>query len=174
MSARGWQGKLFRAVEAKKRAGAGRSEAAKPAKPARLKLAPEKSLERAEMRSGVANLNRALGANGGAFHVANEQKLMSRLTEEEKNKLNAALAGGSSPAPPTSSAPGTVSTPPPSGGSGAGTVAHWGQCGGQGWTGGTVCDSPFTCTCSNACTLFSSGIVRKVMLMFPTDYCQCL
>ncbi|KAJ7174964.1 glycoside hydrolase, partial [Mycena crocata] len=26
-----------------------------------------------------------------------------------------------------------------------GTVQHWEQCGGQGWTGGTVCVSPFTC-----------------------------
>lgn len=32
----------------------------------------------------------------------------------------------------------------------AGTVAHWGQCGGVGWTGGTVCVSPYTCTYSNA------------------------
>lgn len=31
----------------------------------------------------------------------------------------------------------------------AGTVAQFGQCGGQGWTGGTVCVSPFTCVVSN-------------------------
>ncbi|KAJ7078045.1 glycoside hydrolase superfamily [Mycena belliarum] len=30
-----------------------------------------------------------------------------------------------------------------------GTAAHWAQCGGQGWTGPTVCASPFTCTVSN-------------------------
>ncbi|KAL1853243.1 hypothetical protein VTK73DRAFT_9028 [Phialemonium thermophilum] len=26
---------------------------------------------------------------------------------------------------------------------------HWGQCGGQGWTGPTVCQSPYTCKYSN-------------------------
>jgi hypothetical protein len=30
-----------------------------------------------------------------------------------------------------------------------GTVPQWGQCGGQGWTGGTVCVSPFKCTFMN-------------------------
>ncbi|KAF8908522.1 glycosyl hydrolase family 61-domain-containing protein [Gymnopilus junonius] len=29
------------------------------------------------------------------------------------------------------------------------TAAHYAQCGGQGWTGPTVCASPFTCTVSN-------------------------
>ncbi|KJA28746.1 carbohydrate-binding module family 1 protein [Hypholoma sublateritium FD-334 SS-4] len=31
-----------------------------------------------------------------------------------------------------------------------GTAAHWGQCGGQGWFGPTVCASPYTCKVSNA------------------------
>lgn len=30
-----------------------------------------------------------------------------------------------------------------------GTAAHYGQCGGSGWTGPTVCESPYTCTYSN-------------------------
>lgn len=30
-----------------------------------------------------------------------------------------------------------------------GTSAHWGQCGGIGWTGPTVCASPYTCTYVN-------------------------
>lgn len=30
------------------------------------------------------------------------------------------------------------------------TAAHWGQCGGNGWTGPTACASPFTCTYANA------------------------
>ncbi|KAG9023911.1 hypothetical protein FRB95_012317, partial [Tulasnella sp. JGI-2019a] len=30
------------------------------------------------------------------------------------------------------------------------TAAHYGQCGGIGWTGATVCASPFVCTYSNA------------------------
>jgi len=33
---------------------------------------------------------------------------------------------------------------------GTGTVPQYGQCGGTGWTGGTVCVSPFTCKYSNA------------------------
>ncbi|KAJ7622050.1 glycoside hydrolase superfamily [Roridomyces roridus] len=59
--------------------------------------------------------------------------------------------GGTTP-PPVSSTTTTsktttsTSVPPPSGG----TVAHWGQCGGQGWTGGTVCQSPYTCQAANA------------------------
>ncbi|KAF8310076.1 hypothetical protein DL93DRAFT_2169922 [Clavulina sp. PMI_390] len=31
-----------------------------------------------------------------------------------------------------------------------GTVAEYGQCGGIGYTGSTVCASPYTCTYSNA------------------------
>ncbi|CAN8102235.1 unnamed protein product [Discula destructiva] len=31
-----------------------------------------------------------------------------------------------------------------------GTQAHWGQCGGSGWTGPTTCVSPYTCTYSNS------------------------
>ncbi|KAJ7466877.1 hypothetical protein FB451DRAFT_1483684 [Mycena latifolia] len=41
-----------------------------------------------------------------------------------------------------------VSTPvsTPTGGS----AAHWGQCGGTGWTGATTCAAPYTCTTINA------------------------
>ncbi|KAJ7496752.1 putative acetyl xylan esterase [Mycena latifolia] len=53
-----------------------------------------------------------------------------------KNKVNAMLAAGS----------GGTGTTPPSGS----FVAHWGQCGGQGWTGGAVCEAPFTCQVANA------------------------
>lgn len=41
---------------------------------------------------------------------------------------------------PTTSAGGSGST--------AGS-AQWGQCGGQGWTGPTTCQSPYTCHYSN-------------------------
>ena len=34
--------------------------------------------------------------------------------------------------------------------SSSGTAAHWGQCGGIGWTGPTVCATSYTCTVSNA------------------------
>ncbi|KAH6689523.1 cellulose-binding family II [Plectosphaerella plurivora] len=51
--------------------------------------------------------------------------------------------------PPTTPPPTTPppTTPPPT--SGGGTVPKWGQCGGQGWTGGTVCVAGSTCTPSN-------------------------
>lgn len=61
--------------------------------------------------------------------------------------VNSKLAGdaGTPTTPPASSAPVTQPTQPA-----AGTVEHWGQCGGQGWTGATVCVSPWTCTASNS------------------------
>ncbi|KAJ8468836.1 hypothetical protein ONZ45_g17103 [Pleurotus djamor] len=49
----------------------------------------------------------------------------------------------STPASPT----GTTSTPAPTGGNE--TVPQFGQCGGNGWTGATVCQSPFTCQVQN-------------------------
>ncbi|TCD60127.1 hypothetical protein EIP91_010689 [Steccherinum ochraceum] len=52
--------------------------------------------------------------------------------------------------PPGTSVPPTGPTsappPPPTGG----TVAHWGQCGGIGYTGPTVCESGFSCVAANA------------------------
>ncbi|AEO70954.1 60aad657-c193-424b-a2d6-4337c978c9e8 [Thermothielavioides terrestris] len=52
--------------------------------------------------------------------------------------------GGSSSTPTTTATPPATSTP----GNG-GTVAHWGQCGGSGYSGPTVCESPYTCTYQN-------------------------
>ena len=43
---------------------------------------------------------------------------------------------------PTTVAPTSTSTA-------VGTVAHYGQCGGIGWTGATACVSPYTCTALN-------------------------
>ena len=48
---------------------------------------------------------------------------------------------------PTTSSPSAPTTSASSGG--GGTVAKYGQCGGTGWTGGTVCASGSTCTYSN-------------------------
>ncbi|KAJ7718231.1 putative acetyl xylan esterase [Mycena metata] len=59
-----------------------------------------------------------------------------------KNKVNAMLSGS---APPTGTT--TTGSSAPTGG---GTVAEFGQCGGQGWTGGTICVAPFTCQELNA------------------------
>ena len=44
----------------------------------------------------------------------------------------------------------TVVTRTSSAATGGPTQARWGQCGGQGWTGPTVCASPYTCQFQNA------------------------
>lgn len=52
---------------------------------------------------------------------------------------------------PLAKASGTGSSPTSGGGgSSSGTVAQYGQCGGQGYTGPTTCAAPYTCTYSNA------------------------
>lgn len=58
----------------------------------------------------------------------------------------------SSPAPPTTTTPPHPPPPPTSSapvGGGGGTVPKWGQCGGQGYTGQTVCASGSTCQYSS-------------------------
>ncbi|KAF4566362.1 hypothetical protein EYR36_011788 [Pleurotus pulmonarius] len=55
--------------------------------------------------------------------------------------------------PPATTPPATTPTQPTSTtipSSPVGTAEHWGQCGGQGWSGPTACVSPFTCTALNA------------------------
>ncbi|KAL3423002.1 acetyl xylan esterase [Phlyctema vagabunda] len=64
-----------------------------------------------------------------------------------QSQLNASPGSGTTVAPGptvTTTAGGTAPT------SGAGTVARYGQCGGQGYSGPTVCVSPYTCTAANA------------------------
>lgn len=70
-----------------------------------------------------------------------------------KGKLSASSGGGStgggsgsSPAP-TTTASGSSPTQPASG---SGSVAQYGQCGGQGWAGATACVSPYTCKAANS------------------------
>lgn len=48
--------------------------------------------------------------------------------------------GSTSTSPPGTTPPTSSSTPPPSGG-----LDQWAQCGGQGYTGPTVCKSPYKC-----------------------------
>ncbi|KAI1264313.1 chitinase [Xylariaceae sp. FL1019] len=51
-------------------------------------------------------------------------------------------------AAPASGTGGGGSTTPGDGGSSGGTVPQWGQCGGEGYTGPTTCQSPYTCVAS--------------------------
>ncbi|KAF9017652.1 putative acetyl xylan esterase [Hymenopellis radicata] len=70
-----------------------------------------------------------------------------------KNKVNAMLSGGGggvTSAPGTTSTQAGTTTTPAAPGSTGSTAAHWGQCGGIGWTGPTVCAAPYTCQASNA------------------------
>jgi hypothetical protein len=55
--------------------------------------------------------------------------------------------GGGPGTPTTSAAPAATTTPPASGG----TAPRYAQCGGNGYTGPTVCASPYKCTYSNDC-----------------------
>ncbi|CAK5276501.1 unnamed protein product [Mycena citricolor] len=65
-----------------------------------------------------------------------------------KGKVNALLSGGGGGGGGTGPVSTTSATPPPVGT--GGTVAHWGQCGGQGWTGATACVAPYNCVAANA------------------------
>jgi len=49
----------------------------------------------------------------------------------------------------TSSVHTTSTTTTPTNGGGGGTASHWSQCAGIGYSGPTVCASPYTCTYSN-------------------------
>lgn len=44
----------------------------------------------------------------------------------------------------------TTTTTTTTGSTATATAAHWAQCGGSGWTGATVCASPYTCQVQNA------------------------
>ena len=64
----------------------------------------------------------------------------------------------------------TVSSSPSSGPSPVGIP--YGQCGGIGWAGPTICASPYTCHILNPCEYFSSTCT-KLYADFCIDYSQC-
>lgn len=49
----------------------------------------------------------------------------------------------------TTTAKSITSTTSTGGATGTGLAQHWSQCGGQGWTGASVCTSPYTCQSLN-------------------------
>ncbi|KAF9474731.1 hypothetical protein BDN70DRAFT_996873 [Pholiota conissans] len=98
------------------------------------------------------NAWKALGMTMGAF---NEQILATEGYESSGSSSITISGGGNGSPNPTTTNPATTPTSPPSTG---GTVAHYGQCGGQGWTGGTVCASPYTCQASNGNVSLLNGV----------------
>ncbi|KAF4163728.1 hypothetical protein CNMCM6936_000440 [Aspergillus lentulus] len=58
--------------------------------------------------------------------------------------------GGSYTATSTATATATSTTTTAVTGTSTDVAQHWGQCGGQGWTGPTTCVSPYTCQVQNA------------------------
>ena len=77
-----------------------------------------------------------------------------------------ASGSGSSPSSPSGTAPPTQT-------SSAGTVAQFGQCGGEGFTGATACASGFTCHVINPCEYSVSDRERPRLTTHPPDYSQC-
>lgn len=65
--------------------------------------------------------------------------------------LGSSTNSTSPPSPSSTSSPASTGRPTntPGGPSGDAVAGQWGQCGGQGWTGATVCASPYTCTAAS-------------------------
>ncbi|KAF5324111.1 hypothetical protein D9619_011382 [Psilocybe cf. subviscida] len=58
-------------------------------------------------------------------------------------------SGGQTTVTPTTTRSTTTAAPSSTSTASGPTAPHYGQCGGQGWTGPTVCASPYVCTVSN-------------------------
>jgi endo-1,4-beta-xylanase len=95
----------------------------------------------------VANHFAAWSSHGLSLGSHNYQILATEGYMSSGSSSISVSHGGSSSPPPNTTNPPSTTTPPPSGGGGA---AHWGQCGGIGWTGPTTCQSPYTCQVINS------------------------
>ncbi|KAF2741677.1 carbohydrate-binding module family 1 protein [Sporormia fimetaria CBS 119925] len=92
--------------------------------------------------------------NDANSHQQYVNKYGSQALAFIKSKLSSTGGGNpvtSSVAPPaqTSAPPAQTSAPPNNGGGSGCSVVRWAQCGGQGWTGCTVCASGSTCQAAN-------------------------
>jgi hypothetical protein len=67
--------------------------------------------------------------------------IVTRTSAQSTASSTSSRVASSSAEPP---APSTTAPPPTSGG-----AEHYGQCGGSGWAGATICNSPYTCSAVN-------------------------
>lgn len=97
-----------------------------------------------------AIFNFATKSLGGSVRVSSFTVNSPGLTTQGSGVIQSTVSNS----PPTTT-PGATTGPTPvrtttsSSSGGTGTVPQWGQCGGNGWTGGKVCVSPFKCTATN-------------------------
>ncbi|KAG6908447.1 hypothetical protein DXG01_004530 [Tephrocybe rancida] len=69
---------------------------------------------------------------------------------ESSGSSSITVSEGSAGTGTTTTSTTATTTTTASGGSSTSTAAHWGQCGGIGWTGPTICASPYTCQANGA------------------------
>ncbi|TBU28686.1 glycosyl hydrolase family 61-domain-containing protein [Dichomitus squalens] len=103
----------------------------------------------------------------GAYSASDPGLTVDLYTNEAMTQTNYTIpgpplygSGTGSPAPPPASTtavpttvpvgPSSTSAPPTQSSAPVGTVAQYGQCGGQGYSGATACIAPYTCQALNA------------------------
>jgi hypothetical protein len=85
--------------------------------------------------------------SGGVSFAVNGTTYTGPISTTAGTGYTVTPAAGSNPTP-TSGNP-LTSTPPPTTSPGGCTAARYAQCGGNGWTGCTSCQSPWTCQFQN-------------------------
>jgi endo-1,4-beta-xylanase len=115
------------------------------------------------------NAWKALGLSMGTFNY----QILATEGYESSGSSSITVSSGGAGSPGTTTVPvGTTTAPSSTPTTGSGTVAHWGQCGGIGWTGGTACVSPYTCQASGGMSTTSSAFLYLTII--AAYYSQCL